>query len=231
MLRLAFEVTTFAAGAPWTAPAAGLPVTPTRILAVGIVLAFILLSLPGVRRFLDARRAPAPALPGGALVVPMGRERLLTIHAFLGFLLVGSLIDIVFDREHWPFSQYGMYSETATSNSLDTLRLFGVPRDGSAEIALYDYRYIRPFDKSRMRWALESMVESGKGSGRAREAVADCLRRYEDLRKAGRHDGPPLRAMRLYRLHWTLDPELRNVDTPDRRELIVEVAAPDGGGK
>lgn len=231
MLRLPFEVTSFAAGAPWTAPAAALSLTPNRILAVAIILAFILLSLPGVRRFVDAHRAPAAALPDGAVLVPMARERLLTIHAFLGFLLIGSLIDIVFDREHWPFSQYGMYSETATSNSLDTLRLFGVPRDGSAEVPLYEYRYIRPFDNSRMHWALESIVESGRVSGGARDAVADCLRRYEDLRKSGRHDGPALRAMRLYRLHWTLDPELRNVDTPDRRELIAEVTTAQDGGK
>ncbi len=61
---------------------------------------------------------------------------------------------------------------------------------------------------------------------RVRTAVADCLARYDALRDDRQHDGPPLVAMRLYELDWTIDPAAANVDAPDHRRLIAEVNQP-----
>jgi hypothetical protein len=56
--------------------------------------------------------------------------------------------------------------------------------------------------------------------------LQDCLKRYEALRSAGRHHGPPLQGMRLYRVDWKLDPWARNLDSPDQKKLLFEISKP-----
>jgi len=149
-----------------------------------------------------------------------GRRALLNL-VFLGFI-TGSLYDIVMDQEHWPFSQYPMFSGVWRSPTFGWLRLFGVTADGN-EFPLDYNRYVSPFDQSRLPKALRQMLDEPDGAARVRTAVEDCLARYEVLRTAGRHDGPPLRAMRLYDLKWRIDANAANVDNPDARRLIAEV--------
>jgi len=136
-------------------------------------------------------------------------------------LLAGSLYDIVTDQEHWPFSQYPMFSGTWTSPSFTWLRLFGVTADGR-EFALDANRYIAPFDQSRLPKALRRMMEERDGDRRIRTALPDLFSRYEQLR-GDTHDGPPLVALRLYELQWTIDPDARNIERPDSRRFIAEV--------
>ena len=139
----------------------------------------------------------------------------------LGFL-AGSAYDIVTDQEHWPFSQYPMFSGTWRSSTFTWLRLFGVTSDGR-EFALDANRYISPFDQSRLPKALRQMLQERDGLARMHTALIDLSARYEELRQDDRHDGPPIVAMRLYELEWTIEPHARNLDHPDRRVLIAEV--------
>jgi hypothetical protein len=153
---------------------------------------------------------------------PIARRRLLLAYAVIAIIVGCSLFDLITDTEHWPFSQYPMYSHTETSHSLTRIRLFGVTRDG-IEIPLYDIRYLQPFDNSRLQAALERAAKKNQLS----EAARDCLIRYEALRRVGRHNGPQLQSVRVYRVHWVLDPWARNIDHPDRKNLLVEVAQSD----
>ena len=166
----------------------------------------------------------------------MSKRRILLVHAVVTLLIAGSLYDIVMDRETWPFSQYPMYSELHGSG-LAQLQLFGVAQEEPhQEIPLNDPSYIepvseylRPFDRSRIRWALNWILVKNGNYQRQQtldDALLDCLKRYETLRRAGRHDGPALEGVRLYRLQWRLDPGARNVDRPDNRTLIAEVEQP-----
>jgi hypothetical protein len=150
------------------------------------------------------------------------RARRAFINVVAGSLIAGSAYDIILDQEHWPFSQYPMFSVVWRSPSFAWLRLFGVTADGR-EFPLDANRYIAPFDQSRLPKALKRILEGPDGNARVRTALADCLTRYEDLRQQGRHEGPPLVAMRLYQLEWTIDRNAANVDRPDRREFIAEV--------
>jgi hypothetical protein len=140
---------------------------------------------------------------------------------FVGFM-AGSLFDIITDQEHWPFSQYPMFSGVWRSPTFSWLRLFGVTSDGR-EFPLDENRFVSPFDQSRLPKALKQMLQEPDGPARVRTAVEDCLARYEVLRVSGRHDGPPLAALRLYELEWTIDPDAANVDNPDRKTFIAEV--------
>ncbi len=144
------------------------------------------------------------------------------INIVLGALIAGSAYDVVTDQEHWPFSQYPMFSGTWRSPQFTWLRLFGVTADGR-EFALDGNRYIAPFDQSRLPKALRRMMDEPHGVERIRTALPDLLSRYEQLR-GDTHDGPPIVALRLYELQWTILPDAGNVDRPDNRRFIAEVA-------
>jgi hypothetical protein len=152
--------------------------------------------------------------------VAMSKPRLLVVYGLGAIILGGTLSDIVRDTEHWPFSQYPMFSQMEVSKTYSTLRLYGVvQRSPLIEVQLDSNLYLQPFDNSRLLAGLQNALQKN----RLDEGVTDCLTRYETLRRAGRHDGPPLVAMRLYRLTWTLDSSASNIDRPDRKELLTEV--------
>jgi hypothetical protein len=157
-----------------------------------------------------------------AALVNVSRARRVLINFTLVALIGGSIYDIVADREHWPFSQYPMFSGVWRSPTFTWLRLIGVTADGR-EFVLDMNEYIEPFDQSRLPKGLKRILEEGEDSARVRMALADCLRRYEELRREARHAGPPLTAMRLYELEWTIDRQAANVDRPDRRRFVAEV--------
>jgi hypothetical protein len=148
-------------------------------------------------------------------------RRILLNAVFLA-LIVGSAYDIVRDQEHWPLSQYPMFSVAWHSSTFAWLRLFGVTAEGR-EFPLASNRYIAPFDQSRLPKALRRIMDGPDGPAKTREAVAECLARYTTLGEERLHNGPPLVAMRLYELEWTIDPDAANVDRPDSRRLITEV--------
>jgi hypothetical protein len=115
-----------------------------------------------------------------------------------------------------------MFSGVWRAPSFTWLRLVGVTPEGR-EFALDNNRYIRPFDQSRLPKALRTIANSRDRASRLHEAIEDSLTRYEALARAGAHDGPPLIAMRLYEVEWSIHPAAENVDTPDRRRLLAEV--------
>jgi hypothetical protein len=155
----------------------------------------------------------------------MSVTRRVFLNLVFGGLILGSAYDIGTDQEHWPFSQYPMFSGEWRSPTFTWLRLFGVTADGR-EMALAQNRFIVPFDLSRLPKALGRILDGRDGSTRVVAAVRDLLARYEQLRVEHRHDGPPLAAMRLYEVEWRIDPDASNVDRPERRTLIAEVTKP-----
>jgi hypothetical protein len=178
---------------------------------------YILLAVVGLTR------KTTVDLTESASIVAIPRLRLFIIYALGAVIFGGALTDLVRDTEHWPFSQYPMFSEIAASKTYSTLRLYGVvQRSPLLEMQLDNNLYLQPFDNSRLPAALEHAFRRN----RLEEAMLDCLTRYKALRRAGRHDGPPLIALRLYRVTWTLDPSASNIDRPDRKDLLIEVPAP-----
>ncbi|HXI27548.1 MAG TPA: hypothetical protein VNG89_03980 [Vicinamibacterales bacterium] len=147
--------------------------------------------------------------------------RRIIVNTLLAFLVCGSLYDIARDSEHWPFSQYPMFSGIWRATTFRWYRLVGV-RDDGVEMVLDRSRYIRPFDQSRLHLAFVQLAERADATLAVPAAVGNALERYERQRLRGMHDGPHLRAMRLYLFEWHLEPDAGNVNRPDGRQLVAE---------
>jgi glycosyltransferase involved in cell wall biosynthesis len=154
----------------------------------------------------------------------MSASRLAVAAAVIAGTAAGSLYDIGTDQEHWPFSQYPMFSAVERDAILESPRVFGVTLgpDGT-EIPLLDGNLIRPFDQCRLSTAFARTYNNPARRALVASMLRDALERYERLRAAGEHQGPPLAAVRLYAVTWTLDPRARNVTDPDQKRLLAEV--------
>ena len=152
----------------------------------------------------------------------MTRTRRALVNVLAAGLIGGSVYDIATDQEHWPFSQYPMFSGVWREPTFTWLRLFGVTADGR-EFPLDDNRFVAPFDQSRLPKSLRQMLQAPDPDVRIHAALLDLAARYEQLRQEAAHDGPPLVALRLYEMEWTIAPDAGNVDRPDDRRFIAEV--------
>jgi hypothetical protein len=147
------------------------------------------------------------------------------VSGLVAVVVSGHLYALAVDRELWPFSQYPMYARAAHEWTVLVPRLVGVQRDGR-EMDLVDTAYLQPFDQARLMQALGGLEQQPNGRVQVTKALADCLSRYERRRNEGAHDGPELGALRLYHVLWTMPPETRNLATPERRDLVLEVTQP-----
>ena len=167
----------------------------------------------------------------------MTKFRVFLLSAVSFSLVIGSLFSIVLDEEFWPFSPYPMYAKVQREPSVSELKIYGVTqeaphREVPVRDSVHDSAYIHPFDQGRLRMALNRMESRRDPDERSRllnEALLDSLQRYEKLRLAGLHDGPPLQGMRLYlyrterQLERQRNAQTENADRPDNPELIAEV--------
>jgi hypothetical protein len=158
----------------------------------------------------------------------MRSHRFIFAHVLIAGVIGGSLYDIAIRQEHWPFSNYPMFSTVHRDAVLTWPRVFGVTPDGR-EIALLQYEYLYPLDQSRLPLGLRRLGERPDGPSRIRSALADVLARYEQRREARAHEGPALVAIRLYSVEWPLQPFAANLDAPRSRTLLAEVNAPEVG--
>jgi hypothetical protein len=153
----------------------------------------------------------------------MTLKRQVLAHVLILGVVFGSAYDIVTRQEHWPFSDYPMFAAIHRRSVLEWPRLFGVTLSGG-EVALVDHDYLWPLDQSRLPLGLRQIYRSEGNSPRIHEALEDCLERYEQRRASGAHDGPALKAIRLYLVAWDIQPYARNLDEPKSRQLIAEAA-------
>lgn len=154
----------------------------------------------------------------------MSSRRLLIAHLLIVFVIAGSLYDIGTRQEHWPFSNYPMFSTVHRQPTLTWLRLFGVTPDGS-EVALVRYNDLYPLDQSRLPLGLRRIADQPDAGPRIQGAITDVLERYNARRAAGAIAGPELRGIRLYRMGWALEPFASNLDRPSSRVLLAEAVA------
>jgi hypothetical protein len=154
----------------------------------------------------------------------MSTRRLIIVHVLILFVIAGSAYDIGTRQEHWPFSNYPMFSTVHRQPVLTWLRLFGVTAD-NREIALLSYNDLWPLDQSRLPLGLRRIADAPAHGPRLQAAITDVMLRYNERRARGEITGPELRAIRLYKMGWRLEPFAANLDRPSTRELLAEAPA------
>lgn len=155
----------------------------------------------------------------------MSRTRLILAQLVIAGVIGGSFYDILTKQEHWPFSNYPMFSAVHRSSVLRWPRLYGVTAEGT-EVPIVSYQELWPLDQSRLPIGLRAMYDEEGADDRVRTVLRDVLRRYEARRRSGAHSGRPLIAIRLYLVSWQLEPFARNLDSPTERRLLAD-ATPD----
>ena len=161
----------------------------------------------------------------------MSKWRILLVNVVVLLLVFGHLFDIVKDEEHWPFSQYKLFTLINTERSLTRMHLYGVTQEisqhefplRSVDKRFNSSRTIAPIKKIYYTQRLGSEERQQK----LNDALLDSLSTYEKRRLAGNLNGPSLQGVRLYEDTWSLDGQAQSMDDPpDHRELIVEVRHP-----
>jgi hypothetical protein len=134
-----------------------------------------------------------------------------------------SLFSAVSKSTRDTYSIYGVRQGDGTERSYwarkDTrYSIYGVSQGDGTELRLDESAYWAPLDLIRIRAALELVARASKDDeGRFLEALRE---RYRLNAERGRHGGPPLESIRIYRVtyDWTA-----GVDHPtSKRTLVME---------
>lgn len=148
----------------------------------------------------------------------------LRLPVLLGVLIIVTQVaEIYVNRECWPFLVYSMYAAPqAPEISWD--RVYGIARDGR-EFQLYASPYTPPFTDVEVAYSLDYLLHRPEPA-RLDAALSGCYKLYLDARKLGRHHGPDLQALRIYRLTWHVEKSLRNKEIPDSKQQMYEFRVP-----
>jgi hypothetical protein len=151
---------------------------------------------------------------------PMKPWRVWLVNGLVAALVLGHLMEVARQTEHWPFSNYPMWARVSKEWTETQVVPVGVLADNpSEEVPLNDPAYFAPMPVYYQRLNFRS---AARKPGLRDRMLGDYLNRYERRRQSDEHDGPPLRAIRLYELYWTMDRGATNAATPERRTLIYE---------
>lgn len=126
-------------------------------------------------------------------------------------ILFGQFVDVMISREHWPFSHFPMYTGMQKLDYM-RVRVDGVLADGS-EISLTPY--FVPLSPGKVGAVV---LNSGRRDPRehANRCAEEYFMWYQQSKKEGRHDGPPIVATRIYQLDWVLQEDAGNLDAPEK---------------
>ena len=170
----------------------------------------------------EAVPSPAPQ--------PMRPWRVWLVTGVVAVLVLGHLMEVVRQSEHWPFSNYPMWARVSTEWHETQVVPVGVTAaEVPAEVALTNPAYFAPMPLYYQRLNFRAVANKPQ---QREKLLRDYLDRYERRRARHLHDGPPLKGIRLYELYWTMDRGATNVDRPERRTLVYEYPPPaKGAGK
>ncbi len=153
----------------------------------------------------------------------MSVPRMGFVSAGLLFFIAISLFEIFTEQEHWPFCSYPMYSRIREDYGLTRLVVFGVLDEAPhVEKPLLKGKFLYPFDAARLTKNLAQLEKFPARDLLFQRALKNIFKRYEKRRKKGIHDGPPLKEVKLYRVHWQLRTDLANLEAPEEKTLLAQ---------
>ena len=151
---------------------------------------------------------------------PMRRWRVWLVNGLAALLVLGHLMEIARQTEHWPFSNYPMWARVSKEWHETQVLPMGVSADDpSEEVALTDPAYFAPMPVYYQRLNFRS---AARKPGVRDRMLREYLDRYERRRSDRLHSGPPLKGIRLYELYWMMDRGASNAAAPERKTLLYQ---------
>jgi hypothetical protein len=151
---------------------------------------------------------------------PRAAQSVFKMARLLAFLVPISIQSCYLFRQAdgWLFGNFSLFSALSKSTRDTRYSIYGVRQGEGTELRLDESAYWAPLDLVRIRAALVLVARASKDDeGRFLEALRE---RYRLNAERGRHGGPPLESIRIYRVtyDWTA-----GVDHPTiERTLVME---------
>ncbi|MGH7198629.1 MAG: hypothetical protein ACREH5_07835, partial [Candidatus Omnitrophota bacterium] len=150
----------------------------------------------------------------------LSKPRFVAVCALIIFLAGGSLLSILLKKEWWPFSPYAMYSKVKPA-MFKTVKIIGLGE--SREWDLTNAKYWHPYnDESRFIATFRRLWNEPGAEARLDPIMAFMLRRYEERRLAGKHDGPRLLGVRFEKVGYDAKEVLAGREEPVLRRALYE---------
>jgi hypothetical protein len=151
---------------------------------------------------------------------PRAAQSVFKMARLLAFLVPISIQSCYLFRQAdgWLFGNFSLFSALSKSTRDTRYSIYGARQGEGTELRLDESAYWAPLDLIRIRAALVLVARASKDDeGRFLEALRE---RYRLNAERGRHGGPPLESIRIYRVtyDWTA-----GVDHPTiERTLVME---------
>ena len=126
------------------------------------------------------------------------------------------LYDIFNYTEHWPFSSHRMYSTLITPTYVK-YEVFMLTPEG--EVPMDVGVHLEPFGKARLVYTLRNLLRL-QDRRVIEDVLASLARVYERNKAKHGDDWPEMIGLKAYHLQWQLDPELKNLDHPQKTPLF-----------
>jgi hypothetical protein len=183
--------------------------------------------------------ATEPALPATAAAPPprvSGRTRWVVL-GLLAVIVGGHLVEVVSQREHWPFSPYQMWSKPSLGWEVNREMLRGVTDETDAaghptprEVALGPGQLDPiPYQMVVVNLQTANKAVRNNDPAKAKRLIDGLLNHYNNRVAAGKNAGPKLKALRLYQVTWLMDTDASAASrqNPVRTELLFPTLTQD----
>jgi hypothetical protein len=171
-----------------------------------------------------ARVTSGPFLPFGELLMSTAipPPKRLAILGLCCFLVWGHLSDVVTGKEHWPFSNYPMYSGVYRSRTLKTVRLVWITDDARPREIGVGGIYARTKYEGALK-RLKTRQDRQRLIAMMRSAVQSERERRKEYGIQ-----PQVRGLRVYQLTYHMTPRLEGRAVPDETVLVAQVGVQTG---
>lgn len=160
---------------------------------------------------------------------PMKRRRVWIVYGLLAVIVGGHLVEVVTQREHWPFSPYQMWSVPSLGWEMDRPILRGVTAEPAPrEVAITPGQvYPIPYQTVVVNMQDASKAVAKGEPAKAKVIIDGLMAHYNARLAAGKNGGTKLKDLRLYTVTWKMDADATEASkkNPVRTTLVYPLLA------
>jgi hypothetical protein len=156
------------------------------------------------------------------------------VYSLLCVILIGHAYDLLFHREHWPFSAYPMFAGITTQRfSILEFACLTLDHGQPREVPL-NTTWMPILRKEDLEMLFRQNSQSAAETSRLKKLLKDYLLMYQKQQQFEPLGGPPLLGLRLYRAELPMqaavnDPLVPMPPSSWPRKLILQVDSPTRG--